>query len=251
MRILLLDIETAPSLAYVWGLWQQNVAINQIEENGYVLCWSAKWLGEDKVFYGSVQKSTEKTMLGRIHTLVSQADALVHYNGNKFDIPTLNREWLKNGFKPPAPAKQIDLYQICKRHFRFASNKLDYVSQYLGVGQKVRHKGHELWTGCMRGDKASWKEMETYNKQDTVLLEGLYGRLLPWIHNHPSHSALNEEGCCPKCGSDRLQKRGVVITTVHKYHRYQCMSCGGWTRGTRTVLPKLRAGEERVTNTTG
>jgi len=248
MKILLLDIETSPNLAYVWGIWQQNIGINQIENNGSVLCWSAKWLGEDKIHFDSVKKSDEKSMLGKIHRLVSQADALVHYNGNKFDLPVLNREWLKHGFNPPAPSKHIDLLQTCRRQFRFVSNKLDYVSQFLGLGEKVRHEGHELWTACMRGDREAWKRMEAYNRQDVVLLERLYERLLPWIANHPSHGAHEMISCCPKCGSESFQQRGFALTQSHKYRRYQCSDCGGWFRGNKTVIPKLAAGEERYTN---
>lgn len=248
MKILLLDIETAPNLAYVWGLFKQNIAINQIENSGYVLCWAAKWLGDDKVYFDSIKKSDEVRMLSRIHRMVSEADALVHYNGKKFDIPTLNKEWLKNGFNPPAPSKHIDLLDVCKHQFRFASNKLDYVSQYLGLGEKIRHTGHELWTGCMKGDRESWKTMEAYNRQDVALLETLYERLLPWITHHPSHGAMDGESCCPKCGSYKVQQRGHARTSVHKYRRYQCRECGGWFRGNKTVLPKMPAGEERFVN---
>ena len=34
-RILLLDIETAPNKVYVWGMWNQNIAANQVVEDGY------------------------------------------------------------------------------------------------------------------------------------------------------------------------------------------------------------------------
>lgn len=240
MRILLLDIETAPNLAYIWGLWNQNIGINQIEDNGYVLCWSAKWLGEDEIFFDSVKRSSEKSMLGKIHRLVSKADALVHYNGQKFDLPTLNREWLKHGFKPPAPSKHIDLMRVCKKHFRFVSNKLDYVSQFLGLGAKTHHTGHQLWVDCMNGKRAAWKLMEEYNKQDVMLLESLYQELLPWISNHPSHAAREGYPCCPKCGSERQQQRGFAVTLAYKYARYQCKDCGGWHRGNRNVNPPAK-----------
>ncbi len=56
MKILLLDIETSPNLAYVWGLFKQNVAINQIKESGSVLCWAAKWYGSRDVMFDSAHK---------------------------------------------------------------------------------------------------------------------------------------------------------------------------------------------------
>ena len=36
MKILGLDIETAPNTAHVWSLWKQNIAINQIVNTGRV-----------------------------------------------------------------------------------------------------------------------------------------------------------------------------------------------------------------------
>lgn len=242
MKILLLDIETAPSLAYVWGIWQQNVAINQIKENSSVLCWAAKWLNDPKMHFASVHKDGEFMMLQKAHELVSEADCIVTYNGRKFDIPTLNREWIKGGFEPPAPHRDIDLLETAKRRFRFTSNKLDFVSRYLGLGQKEQHSGFDLWTGCMKGDEKSWRTMERYNKQDVRLLESLYLRLLPWIDRHPSHGPVVGEMCCPKCGSQDIQMRGHAYTQSHKYQRYQCTGCGGWLRGHKTVL---RASGER------
>lgn len=236
MKILLLDIETGPSLAHVWGIWQQNIGINQLMEDGEILCWAAKWLGDENILFDSHHKSSYRKLLSRIHKLVDEADAVVHYNGQKFDLPTLNREWLKHGFQPPSPPRQIDLLHVCKRQFRFISNKLDYVSQFLGLGSKVKHPGHELWTACMRGDKEAWGLMEEYNRQDVALLESLYFRLLPWIDRHPSHGAIKEVECCPKCGSESFQRRGFAITNIHKYPRYQCNDCGGWFRGNKTML---------------
>ncbi len=247
MKILFLDIETSPTIADVWGLWQQNVGLNQIRENGRILCWAAKWRGDKKVHFGSVRDSSEKVMLHDIHRLVSEADCIVHYNGKKFDVPTLNREWLRHGFKPPAPHKDIDLLETAKRRFRFISNKLAYVSQYLGIGAKEPHNGHEVWVGCMAGDKKAWAVMERYNKQDVVLLERLYDKLLPWLDRHPAHGAWSDEMVCPKCGSDDYQSRGRAFTTTLSYKRYQCNGCGGWFRGHRTVS----TGRERAVNVAG
>lgn len=235
MKILLLDCETAPNLAYVWGLWQQNVGINQIESAGYTMCWAAKWLGEDKMMFDSVRKSGEKRMLQRIHKLLDQADAVVHYNGVKFDIPTLNKEFIKQQMAPPSPYKHIDLLLHCRRLFRFESNKLDYVAQALGLGGKVKHEGFELWRACMSGDAAAWKRMEEYNKQDVVLLEKLYAEVRPWINSHPNVSVHKEMKCCPNCGSESFNARGYQVARAGKYRRYQCNSCGHWFKDAKRV----------------
>lgn len=238
MNILLLDIETAPNLAYVWGLWNQNIATNQIADSSYVMCWSAKWHKKPKVFFDSVQQSRRVDMLEKIHRLMSRADAIVHYNGTKFDVPTLNKEFIKFGFKPPAPSYPIDLLHVVKRICRMESNKLDYVSKYLNIGEKVKHEGHELWVKCMEKDPEAWKRMKKYNQQDVALLEKLYVKMLPWIDRHPSHAAHDEEQCCPNCGGTHFQQSGWRVTMTMKYARYQCMNCGKWFRNNKSVMPR-------------
>ena len=232
MKILLLDIETAPNTAHVWGLWDQNVGLNQLLESGYVMCWAAKWYGEKGVLFDSVMQSTPTKMLKRIHALLAEADVVVHYNGRKFDIPTLNKEFVLHGLPPPSPYKQVDLLQTVKARFRFPSNKLDYVCQKLKIGRKVKHEGHEMWIKCMARDKAAWREMERYNRRDVTVLERLYVRLLPWITNHPNRGLYDDSKglACPTCGSSNLQRRGEARTVNAVYARYQCKGCGSWAR---------------------
>lgn len=229
MRLLFLDIETAPNLATVWGLYDQNIAINQLIKPGYTLCWAAKWHKENRVMFSSIMQGRRR-MLSRIHRLLSSADAVCHYNGNKFDIPTLQKEFLIANLPPPRPAKQIDLLETAKRRFRLASNKLDFVAKSLGLGTKVHTKGHELWLECMTRNRESFKEMETYNKHDVVLLEKVYDRLLPWIDRHPNLSILHNTFCCPNCGGTRYAKKGFKVQRTGKYQQYQCYSCGRWFR---------------------
>ena len=235
MKILHLDIESSPNTAHVWGLWQQNVSINQLMESSYVLCYAAKWQGEEDIHFDSVHQSKPKSMLKGIHVLLDQADAVVHYNGTKFDIPTLNKEFLLHGYNPPSPYKQVDLLRVVRSNFRFPSNKLDYVAQRLGLGKKHDHEGHELWVKCMNGDKDAWKRMEAYNIQDVVLLESLYDKLLPWIKTHPNHNLYTDDVVCPTCSGHRLQKRGTAISSVGTYQRYQCKDCGSWSQSTKSV----------------
>lgn len=229
-RLLLLDIETAPHRAYVWGLRNDYIPIERLVEHGYTLCWSAKWLDSREMMFDSVRDSKPEAMLRRIHKLLDEADAVIHFNGTKFDIPTLQGEFVRHGMGPPAPFKHIDLLKTCRRQFRFASNKLDYVSQLLGLGQKAQHKGMSLWYGCMAGDPASWRVMERYNKQDVRLLEKLYRHVLPWIKGHPNLSAIDGVECCPNCGGDRFQRRGYAVSQTRRYARLQCRDCGTWVQ---------------------
>ena len=235
MKILLLDIETSPNTAHVWGLYNQNVSLNQLMESSYVMCWAAKWLGEKEVFFNSIMESSHKKMIKGIHKLLEEADAVIHYNGSKFDIPTLNKEFLLLEMTPPSPYKEIDLLRTSRSKFKFPSNKLDYVAQALGLGEKVKHIGHELWIRCMNKDKQAWDMMKKYNIHDVVLLEKVYEKMLAWIRNHPNHNGYNEGVVCPNCGSSNLVKRGISCNTNTVYQRLHCNDCGKWSRSNKQM----------------
>jgi Predicted exonuclease len=245
MKVLLLDIESAPHTAFVWGLFDQNISTNQVIASGGVLCWSAKWLGQRGIMFDSVMKSKPKAMLKGIHALLDEADVVVTYNGNKFDLPMLAKEFVQHGMAPPSPYKSIDLYRTARSVFRFPSNKLDFLSQQLGIGQKVKHAGFTLWIDCMNRDPKAWKQMERYNKQDVALLEKLYDRLRPWIRNHPNRGLYDDGIACVTCGSQNLQRRGIQRTVNTTYARLQCNDCGSWMRsairGERRPVPMRHA----------
>lgn len=245
MKILHLDIETAPNTVHVWGLWNVNVSIKQVLNSSHTLCWAAKWEGDKRVMFNSVQESSRKVMIREIYELINQADAVVHFNGNRFDMPTLNKEFVLLGMTPPATYRNIDLYSACKRAFRFPSFKLDYIVNELGIGGKVNHKGHQLWIECMRLAGVSeaeylsaWRIMKRYNKQDVNITQALYRRILPWIQGHPNWNAYNDDGVtvCVNCGGDRIHRKAMHHTAVFMYKRYRCADCGKWMRGRKVQI---------------
>jgi hypothetical protein len=227
-------VETAPNVAHVWGLWNQNINIQRLITPGYILSWAASFQGSDEIQFMSIQDG-RREMLEEVRGLMDEADAVVHYNGTRFDIPTLNKEFVLFDMPPPAPYHQIDLYRTVRAQFRFPSNKLEYVAGALGLGGKIKHRGYQLWIDCMEGKEDAWLEMEEYNIQDVELLEQLYDRILPWIKNHPNVGLYNEDGSslvCPHCGGNRYQQRGSYYTQTRKYKRFQCQSdgCYKWFR---------------------
>lgn len=250
MKLLLLDIETAPLIVYCWGLFDQNISHEHIVQDGRTLCYAAKWYESQEVIFDAEWKSGHAKMIDGAHKLLSEADAVIHYNGQSFDIPTLNAEFLFHGLKPPAPYKQIDLYRVVRSELRVPSKKLDYIAKRLGRSGKVQTRGMEMWKGCLNGDAQSQDEMERYNRGDIHELEAIYESLRPWVRNHPNHGLYDEPGLpvCPKCGSGHLQRRGYAYTPLNKFARYRCNKCGAWSRESITELPKEdRANIMRIT----
>jgi ribosomal protein L32 len=91
-----------------------------------------------------------------------------------------------------------------------------------------------MWLDVMDGNKKAQKLMETYNKQDVVLLEKVYDIVLPWIANHPNRSHHSGSAVCPNCGSKHLQHRGFAITSVGRQQRFQCQDCGKWSKASES-----------------
>lgn len=233
-KMLFVDIETEPNLAYVWDIWQQNVGITQIVDACQMMCFAAKWYGEDEVMYFHGREDRLQ-MVEEAWRLLDQADVVVHFYGSKFDIPHLSREFLQNGFPPPSPFKQIDLKQVVAKKFKFTSNKLQFVSTSLGLPGKEEHEGFPLWDKCMKGDDDAWTRMESYNRQDVVLLEEVYEILLPWIPNHPHRWLYDDHSGCPNCGGSTFHESGFAYTKLSKFRQFRCSDCGSYFRDAKRL----------------
>lgn len=237
-KILVVDIERFPAELVGWGLFNQNFSLNQIIHPGGTFCFAAKWAGRDDVEFYSTHHDGKEEMLKQAHRLLSEAEVVVGWNSKKFDCPHLETEMYLAGMTPPAPYRHVDLMLTVKSRFRFLSNKLDFVSQQSGIGQKVSHEGMPLWLDCMKGDGAAWKRMKTYNEQDVRLTEELLWRLLPWVRNFPVLGILevDDHMTCRNCGSEDLQEVTPGWTTgVLIYSKLNCQSCGAWFRGNRRI----------------
>lgn len=232
-KILILDVETKPTLAYVWQAFKVNIAPNQIKENGGLLCFAAKWYGKDTTLFFSEWEHGRKVMLQALHLLLSEADAVVGYNSDKFDLAKINGEFLVENMKPLPPLTSIDLLKTVRK-MGFIMNRLAYVGPLLNLGEKLKHEGFELWTGVMNGNAKAQKKMKKYNIQDVALTEKLYTKLRPYIKNHPHLGTEKHE--CGACGSNHVQSRGYRRTKAFKIQRIQCQSCGAWGDGARTKV---------------
>lgn len=237
MKILFFDLETKPNLVYTWGLFNQNISLAQIVDPTSVLCFGARWFGTKKVIFKSVHHDGRKAMLEELHRLMDEADYICGWNSKSFDSKHIRKEFILNGMEPPSPTKDLDLLLLARRNFRFTSNKLDFVAQALGVGEKVKHSGFDLWIRCMAGDEKAWREMRRYQITDVNLLIDLYEKLLPWMGNdHPAAGMLaGKPDACIVCASEEITSRGRAYTTTGSYPRFRCNNCGKWMKGKKAL----------------
>lgn len=234
-KALVLDIECIPMRGWFWGTRDQFIPLQMIEEDPRMICLAAKWLGSPKkdIEFYSEWGDGRTGMFEQVWRLMDEADAIIGYNSRGFDVKWMRAELAVEGFNPPSPHKDIDLFTAVKNQFRFPSNKLDYISQRFGLGSKTEHEGWKLWADVIDGCPKAQAKMEKYNRQDVVLTEKLHDYMLPWIPNYPNVALYAHGGLvagCRKCGHFNFQKRGPVTTATGIYQRVLCLDCGSWSR---------------------
>lgn len=250
-KILCLDIETAPILGAVWSLWKQNVGLNQINSDWFILSYAAKWVGNapDDIYYddmrGKVSSEDDTHLLDQLWKLLDEADICLTQNGVSFDLPRIRARMVLNGYKPFSSIKHIDTLQIAKKEFKFTSNKLAYMTDKLCTDYKKldhgKFTGFALWSEMMKDNIEAFYECEEYNKYDVLSLEELYFKLAPWSSNHVNFNLYREDNevIC-RCGSHNVKEEvgKFAYTGVSKFQQYRCLDCGATTRGRINLFSK-------------
>lgn len=232
MKILILDIETRPALVYTWGMFNQSFGPSQVVDWGGVLCFAAKWHGSDDMLFYSEWRGKER-MVKAAHRLLSEADAVVGWNSQRFDVRWLQAEFQRMGLSRPSPYANVDLMRSQKRDAFMLSNKLESRRLWLGEDGKAETGGFGLWKGVMDGKRESRRLMEEYNRRDVLITEEEFNRMRAggWVRGLPNH-AIEGGHTCPSCGGEKLQARGYQHTKTRRYKRYQCkaVECGAWSK---------------------
>lgn len=236
-RILTVDIETAPALARVWGLWDQNIAPSQIVEPSRVLCFAAKWFHEKRVLFGSEFHDGRREFLEFAWRLFDEADCVVTYNGVKFDVPHLQREWMLLGFGPPSPWVDVDLLKVFRSRAKFMSNKLGFITESLGLDSKLETGGQELWNRVLAGDEKAWQKFKRYNVNDVVITEQLFIQVKSWVKGPHFGLLAGDPAACHSCGSPDLVPAGFVYSRVARYPKLLC-GCGAWSKLLRSGVTR-------------
>jgi len=233
-KVLTFDIETRPMQAWVWDAKTRYITPDKITDHGGMLTWAAKWYAEKPVMFGSLWDDGHEGMVHRLWELIDQADIVVGYNSDRFDLKRINTEFIRLGLPKPRPVRSVDLLKTVRSQFGFPYNRLDEIARELGLPRKVTHQGFGLWTACMAGDEKARKLMRRYNCGDVRVTETVYDALRPWIPNHPNLNLWADrdddgrpiETCC-NCGSTKLTRQAdsKAHTALTAYALVTCAAC--------------------------
>lgn len=245
-KILTFDIETAPITAYVWGLFDQTVGLNQIKDDWHLLAWAAKWLGDppSKTMYmdnrNSKNVQDDKKLVAGLSDLLNQADIIITQNGNSFDVKKFNARAILNGLPPVKPVQSTDILKEGRKVFKFTSHKLEYIADKLNKKyKKLKHHeypGFELWSAVLKGDRKAWDVMKKYTIHDVLSTEEAYTILQGWIKTQNLGAYHEDFKLHCRCGSKNLEARGYARTEAGKYQIYRCRDCGKWPRSPINLL---------------
>jgi len=247
-KILLLDIETAPIRAFVWRLWKQNVYLDQIISDWFMLTWAAKWLLEggvisNKVTPEEVRLEDDYRIVENLWHLLNQADIVIAHNGEQFDIPKIKARFIIHGLPPTTFYQQVDTKKVASKEFGFSSNKLEALARTFGLEGK-QQTDFTLWSACLDGNIDALAYMELYNKQDVLLLEEVYLILRPYIKAHPNYNLYvdAENAVCPTCGHGELIFAGFYyFTPTGKYRNFRCTGCGALSRERKSIYSNSKS----------
>lgn len=231
-RIVVVDVEWQPALAYVWKMWDESITPSQLIHPGGLLCFCAHWLDTKETIFMSMWSHGPLLMAQKLRDILDEADAVIGYNSDKYDLPKIRGHLLLNGLKPFAPPTSIDLIKTVKS-FGFVMNRLAYIAPLLKVGSKMKNEGFDLWRSVVEGDVKAQNRMERYCVQDVKVTTSLYYKIRPFIKEHPN---LGGNGLCAVCASPHLQSRGFRRTKYFKTQRLQCTNCGQWQMGKREKI---------------
>ena len=247
-KILIFDIETSPMEVFVWGLYKQQIPIQNVIKDFSLLSWSAKWLFEPEIMSAKVtgweaKNREDGSIIEGLWSLLNEADMVVGHNVNKFDVRKSNLRFHLNGLKPPMPYRTIDTMKHAMRVFGSSSYKMDYLNKIFGLSMK-KSTTYDLWVRCVNGDEKALAQMLDYNQFDVVVTEELYLSQRPWMKSHPNVALYidTDETLCTNCGNEDLTWDGFYFTPAGRYKAFRCEECGAVGRSRTSSLSK----EERA-----
>ena len=235
-KILTLDIERLPGTAYVWEPKTRYIPARNFKEWPRMLCFAARWYGDRSYIFEAEWAGGRDRMIKKAYDLLDEADVVVTFNGNRFDIPHMKSDFLEAGYAPYTPFKSVDLYREVKQ-FGFESKSLDSVTRRLGRPGKVLAYDMDMAWASIAGDTEAQATLQEYNEGDVELTEWLHDRLMGWMPNAPFKGVNGKTICCNQCGSSELTRveekdyRAVLLT----YELHRCNVCEGLVRSSWNV----------------
>jgi hypothetical protein len=200
-NILYIDLEVSKSQVFSYGLRVPSGYINpeDLFREYYIICWSASYIGKEKIWSDCVtpeeaREWSDKRILGNLQELMASADILAGHNVDSYDLKRSNTRFLLNGLEPVTGKKTLDSLKIARSKFHFESNRLDYISQKLGLRPKDDIRNSDWLKIVTTGDGPTLRKVLRYNKGDVTSGKGVLERLMKYSGKKANYGAIKLNG---------------------------------------------------------
>lgn len=182
----------------------------------------------------------EKLLLKDISKRLLEADVWVAHYGKYFDTVFLNTRLLYHGLPTMPPNfPLIDTWRTSRNQLKLRSNRLVTIQDFLRLKNTKNSILPEQWIRALGGDAKSLRYIEEHCRRDVDVLVDVYHKLKPLMLDHPSKGLFDGRGGCGVCGGKKLQKRGFHVTRTRCYQRFQCQSCGSWSKSAKPTKAEI------------
>lgn len=184
---------------------------------------------------GDLIKAERRLLVAMCERLLD-ADVWLGHFACYYDIPFINTRLLYHKLPIiPANFALIDTWKISRNRLKLRNNRLVTVSGFLETTSEKNAIKPEQWLRALGGHRPSMDYIVEHCRRDCEVLVETYERLKPLVLDHPNRGLIDGRGGCSICGGTKLHARGFHVTRTRKYQRYQCQSCGGWSKGTKPI----------------
>lgn len=244
-KILFFDIETAPLQAWVWQCGKQYVGHKQLVKNHNswgIICITYCWDDGEPAKHISWGYEAQDTrhVIEEFDHIASGADVVIGKNSDHFDIPMINAQRMLQGLSgnPTWALATDDLQKQMKKYFRMPSQSLDYYSEQLGLGGKIKMEMQDWIDIVEKNDPAKLAKMLHYGEKDVEDTRTLWHYLSEHFDSKFNTARWAGKHICKHadCGSEDIQFKYQKYVGLSEYNIYMCATCGRYA-GKSTVSP--------------
>lgn len=232
-KIATIDCETYPATVLMYGNTFEPVIVKQVSFEVILSCsikindGPVKYYGLDTMPGYKKGSLDDRELLKKISPILNSVDYRCGHNSDDFDIRKIKERLIFHRLPPLADIPSLDTKKLYKQVSKLPNNKLNTISQFNGIGEKIKHEGVDLFIACGEGDPKAWAKNRKYNKHDVLLTWENLKIVLPYV-KLPHARQLNAEtmNCpSPTCGG-KMYKSKLRNRVDGKVQQWQCGNCG-------------------------
>lgn len=248
-KILVYDIETTPVLAWIWRLGDQTVRHGQLHKEFNVtkiICITYRWLHhkKSKALVFDIDKQDDSKIIKEFDEIIKEADVVIGKNNKRFDDKHINFRRFMHGLEPMPDwtKKSDDLEKQMRKHFNMQSYSLDYFSDLMGQGGKIKMEFDDWIQIVYNKNKSRLNKMVKYGKKDTDDTAELIKKVWKYVSPQFNYSTFKGKHSCTLCGSENIKRNGTRVAGGVKKQAWYCNDHGGFA-GYTTILKSGKDGK--------